>query len=65
MEINFWSTSLFIVVIVYLAVVLFIRIGVNSRQGERRLKDRRVASVHIPIERRRNPMDRRGDSRRN
>ena len=64
MEMNFWSIVLFGLVLVYLTVVLFIRVGFNSRQGERRLKDRRTASAHIPIERRRNSMDRRGDSRR-
>jgi uncharacterized membrane protein len=65
MEMNLWSIILFVVVLVYLAVVLFIRVGFNTREGERRLKDRRASSMHMPIERRRSPMDRREVSRRN
>jgi len=64
MEMNFWSIVLFGFVLIYLAVVIFIRVGLNSRKGERRLKDRRVATIHIPIERRRTRVDRREESRR-
>jgi len=64
MEKEVFYLALLIGVLVYIIPVLKMRIGLNRRKDDRRLKDRRVATVHMPIERRRNPMDRRGLSRR-
>ena len=64
MEMNIWSIGLLIIVSIYIVIVLFVRTERNHRKGERRLKERRVATVHIPVERRQNSIDRREMSRR-
>jgi len=64
MDKDIFYLALAIGMAVYIIPVLTMRIGLNRRKDDRRLKDRRVARAHIPIERRRNPVDRREESRR-
>ena len=64
MDSNLIQTGALIGLMTYVVSVLFIRLGIKKRDEDRRLKDRRVAHVHAPIERRQNPQDRRQMERR-
>ena len=64
MDIDFWSWAIIILLLIYIIPVLVIRIGLNRRKENRRLIDRRVRFQHVPIERRKNNVDRRAGIRR-
>jgi len=63
MDINSWYLIALVLAIIYIIPVLIIRIGLNRRKDNRRIKDRRVSFQHVPIERRKNNYDRRAANR--
>jgi len=64
MDFQLLETGALVVLMTYVISVLFFRLGITKRDEDRRLKDRRVAHVHMPIERRQSHGDRRQLDRR-
>ena len=63
-EMSSWYLVALATIVFYILPVLIIRAGLNRRKHERRIKDRRVRFIHVPIERRENAYDRRRAGRR-
>ena len=61
---NFWYIAAGVAVLIYITPVLLLRLGINKRAEERRLHDRRVQVVHVPVERRVHALERRQTARR-
>ncbi len=64
METSFWYVVTISLSVVYIIPVLMMRAGINRRQNNRRLIERRVQVQHCPIERRQEVLDRRQMCRR-
>ena len=64
MEMNYWYLALAVLVVVYIIPILMIRVGYNKRGDDRRFEERRMMNVHVPIERRKERLERRFMNRR-